>query len=142
MPVPTPTTLLPLVLIAAAFVLLVLRERLYGRGPVIQESRPLPDFHTIDCQGALDVTVICGQDPHVAVATTADSLSRVRTTVVNGVLRVRLRPWGWLRPSPKVALDVSVPQLQQIITDEAVHVAIANAERPPQVSGTGTVRRV
>jgi hypothetical protein len=138
MPLSLPSALVPFLLIAAAIVLLVLRERLMGRGPVVQESRPMPPFHTIDCQGDLDVTVVCQQDPHVAVAASADTLTRVRTQVENGVLRVRLRRWGWWQPARKVALDVSLPDLSGMTATGASHVTIANvANRELRIHADG-----
>jgi hypothetical protein len=141
MPAFTPSTLLPFVLIAAAIVLLIVRENLFGRGPVIQESRPLPPFDTIDCRGCLDVTVVCQQEPHVAVATSADMLRRVRTTVENGVLRVRMRHFGWWPPARKVTLDVTLPQLVALKATAATRVTIANAAgRDIRLLGDGAVR--
>lgn len=138
MPTFIPTTLLPFVLIAAAVVLLLVRERLTGQGPVIQESRPLPRFHTIDCRGAFDVTVVCQQEPHVAVATSADLLRRVTTTVEDGILHIRLHRWGWWSPSRPVALDVTVPNLVQITAAGATQVTIANvANEQLRIQGDG-----
>lgn len=63
-------------------------EMVKARGAVVSERRSLPAFNGIDMMSSADATYRYAPDPCITISAQSDILSKIRTTVVGGVLMI------------------------------------------------------
>jgi Putative auto-transporter adhesin, head GIN domain len=86
--------------------------RVRGNGTIKTDTREMPAFESIVCDGGYDVHVTCQAQQSVAVQSDENLLPFVKTEVSGGRLRVYTK--GNLSPTQGIRITVSVPRLEEL----------------------------
>jgi hypothetical protein len=100
-------------LISTAAVAIVLTACSNEHGPREVQTRELPEFSTIDMEGAAALQISVGSPSSVQIEGDANVLDRIETEVREGTLYIRSRTKNWLpnRNGRHIAVRIHTPKL-------------------------------
>lgn len=98
--------------------------RVRGNGTIKKDTRDVPAFESIVCDGGYDVHVTCQAQQSVAVQSDENILPFVKTEVSGGQLRISSR--GNLRPTEGIRITVSVQRLDEFTINGSTEGEIQN----------------
>ena len=123
------------------FALLLASRLAHADPPAATEARSVPAFQGIDLAGVIDVRVTIGSPANVEISGEPALLSKVITTVKNGVLVIQTKPK--LPNNSHLRATVTAPDLTSLALSgvgELKVSGIANDSLAVELSGVGTLR--
>ncbi len=116
-----------LLLLVAAGLVAVWRIHVDGRfGPMVEQTRAVATFSSIDLAGANDVVVHVGGPRHVVVSGRADAVDLVTTDVRLGTLVIGQRPGDIV--DARMSVDVTVPSLDSAAISGSGRLTVVGAQ--------------
>src|SRR5205085_183723 len=82
-----------------------------------EETRTVPLFNVIEVSGAIAATVTAGADLHVVIITDENLLDKVKTTVVDG--RLRVAPVSGFQSQNGVKVRIAAPVVNALLASGA-----------------------
>ncbi len=83
-----------------------------GDGKITTDTRNPGEFHSVDLEGAYDVTIVQGPASEVRIETDQNLFQNITTTIKNGVLTISSE--GILRPTKNVAVTITSPNYNAV----------------------------
>ncbi len=83
-----------------------------GDGKITTDTRHPGSFHSVDLEGAYDVTIVQGPESEVRIETDQNLLGNITTSIKNGKLIVSSE--GNLRPTKNIAITITNPDYQAL----------------------------
>jgi hypothetical protein len=99
-------------------------DQLEGSGNIISDDRSGDSFSAIDVSDALDVTINQGSEHRVIVRGDDNLITRIITSVSNGVFTARLQSGSYRNVD--FSIEVTVPTLERINFNDAVNGDLIN----------------
>ncbi len=99
-------------------------HRIHGNGTIKSESRDVPAFEAITCDGGYEVQIDCQAKQLLTVETDENLLPNVKTEVHNKTLHIYTK--GFLLPSNRIRIAVSVPNITGFTTNGSTEGDINN----------------
>ena len=84
-------------------------HRIHGNGTIKSESRDVPAFEAITCDGGYEVQIDCQAKQSLTIETDENLLPLVKTEVHNKTLHIYTK--GFLLPSNRIRIAASVPNI-------------------------------
>lgn len=84
-------------------------HRIHGNGTIKSESRDVPAFKAITCDGGYEVQIDCQAKQSLTIETDENLLPSIKTEVHNNTLHIYTK--GFLLPSNRIRIAVSVPNI-------------------------------
>ncbi|SEQ14825.1 GIN domain-containing protein [Neolewinella agarilytica] len=100
------------------------KDQLEGSGNIISDDRSGDSFSAIDVSDALDVTINQGSEHRVIVRGDDNLITRIITSVSNGVFTARLQSGSYRNVD--FSIEVTVPTLERINFNDAVNGDLIN----------------
>jgi hypothetical protein len=113
-----------------------------GRGPVIEENRPVGPFLVVSNSTMADVEIVQGSDEDLWITAQENLLRYIETRVENNILRIYTRPGVILQPTEPITIELEVVDLERIESSGSgyINAPILDAGRLEVVaSGSGGV---
>jgi len=95
-----------------------------GSGAPAREQRDTPEFTRLEAGGAIHVDVRIGTPRSVAVRGDDNLIGHVRTEVIDGALRLSMRP-GSYETRTQILVEVVTPSLTGLVLDGAAKASVA-----------------
>jgi hypothetical protein len=99
-------------------------HRIHGNGVMKTETRDVPAFETITCEGSYDVQIDCQEKQSLAIETDENLLPLVKTEVHGKTLRIYSK--GHLLPTNKIRVVAAVPNLSEFTSNGSINGDINN----------------
>lgn len=85
-----------------------------GNGDLIEEQRSLDSYHTIELNGSNELEVVEGIDYQLKIIAESNLMEFIRTEVKSGKLVISTEKNVRLKPSEKIKLVATTPQLEKL----------------------------
>lgn len=119
------------------------KKEIVGTGPITNETRNMTSFSAIKVNGTFDVHIDIGQPQSVVVASNANLLPYIITTVKKDTLIIEPEHNRSLKPQGKQVINIKVPTLQSAAFAGANSLdlqGIKNKEFTLELNGTNSGR--
>jgi hypothetical protein len=116
-------------------------HRIHGNGSIKTETRDVPAFEAITCDGSYDVQIDCQVKQSLTIETDDNLLPRIKTEVHNNTLHIYTK--GFLLPSNRIRIAVSVPNINGFTANGSTEGDINNINNTDLdigINGSGKLR--
>jgi hypothetical protein len=113
-------------------------HRIHGNGSIKTETRDVPAFEAITCEGNYEVQIDCQAKQSLEIETDENLLPSVKTEVHNHTLRIHTK--GFLLPTNKIRIVISVPNINGFTLSGSTHGDINNINNSAlniEINGSG-----
>jgi hypothetical protein len=113
-------------------------HRIHGNGSIKTETRDVPAFEAITCDGSYEVQIDCQAKQSVAIETDENLMPQVKTEVHNNTLHIYTK--GFLLPTNKIRIVASVPNISRFTSSGSTHGDINNINNSAlniEINGSG-----
>jgi hypothetical protein len=113
-------------------------HKIHGNGSIKTETRDVPAFDAITCDGSYEVQIDCQAKQSLAIETDENLLPLIKTEVHNKTLRIHTK--GFLYPSNTIRVVVSVPNINEFTSSGSTHGDINNINNNAlniEINGSG-----
>ena len=113
-------------------------HRIHGNGSIKTESRDIPAFEAVTCDGSYEVQINCQAQQSLSIETDENLLPLVKTEVHNKTLHIYTK--GILLPSNRIRIAASIPNINAFTTNGSTEGDInniSNDELDISINGSG-----
>ena len=117
-------------------------NRVVGSGNVVSEPRDVTNFDSVELAGSGDVNILLGDSESVNVQADDNILPLIETTVTNGKLVIRTKPFATITPSNRIVVTVAMKSLKQAMLSGSGNLHIAAMSGPDltlELPGSGDI---
>jgi len=115
-------------------------HRIHGNGSIKTETRDVPAFEAITCDGSYEVQIDCQAKQSLAIETDENLMPQIKTEVHNNTLHIYTK--GFLLPTNKIRVVVSVPNINGFTSSGSTHGDINNINNSAlniEINGSGNL---
>ncbi len=112
----------------------------HGSGLVLTEERDVSSFHAVDVSGSADVILTQGEGESLSIECDDNLLPHIRSTVSDGVLRLRFENGSW-SPSERTVYRIGIEDVESVRLRGSVSLVSSGLEGRDvdlHISGSGS----
>ena len=113
-------------------------HRIHGNGSIKSETRNVPAFEGVTCDGSYEVQIKCQAEQSLTIETDENLLPLIRTEVHDRKLNIRTK--GFLFPTDKIRVTISIPNINEFTSNGSSDGEINNInnnELDVDINGSG-----
>jgi len=113
-------------------------HRIHGNGTIKTETRDVPAFESISCDGSYEVQIDCQAQQSLVIETDENLLPQIKTEVRNNTLHIFTK--GFLLPTNKIRIKVAVPNIHEVTLSGSTQGDINNVNNHSlniEINGSG-----
>ena len=99
-------------------------HRIHGNGSIKTESRDIPTFEAVTCDGSYEVQIDCQAKQSLSIETDENLLPLIKTEVHNKTLHIYTK--GFLLPSNRIRIAASVQNIKDFTSNGSTEGDINN----------------